>query len=337
MKTILHISHHIGCFRDQQYILNKLGYKVINLKFYDNQFTVTSEIASTFWLQYKDIINSCDYVLISDTSPISRCILQHFNEFRSKLIIWICNRFDYGMINELEYYSLFEQYKNKCNVKIVASTFWEKIWCLKNKIDIMDCFVINPLGMFDNDLEKFIPQSKIYDEWYNNTSNITEADVYVPFYRNDNIFFNLSSFLSENKITVCNTTFSNPNQLKQFKAYVTLPDTFCKWFSFEAIHLKLPVILPSKTLLLKLCKNPNYLYNVTGYGGAELMTEDLISIGEWYNPKFEKCRVYFDSFEDLPNTITSLNKQNMNSEFEKCSFQHEQEILTKWKNIYETF
>ena len=55
---VLHISHHIGCFRDQQYILNKLGIHVDNYKFTDNVFTITKEIADDFWNKNEDILNS---------------------------------------------------------------------------------------------------------------------------------------------------------------------------------------------------------------------------------------------------------------------------------------
>lgn len=334
---ILHISHHIGCFRDQEYILNMLGFKVKNLKFYDNQFTVTKDIAKKFWEENKDLINTFDYVLISDTSSISRCIFENISEFKSKLIIWICNRFDFGMNQESEFYELFNKYKTHDRVRVIGSTFWEKIWCLRKGIDILDCEIINPLGKYLDKLDSNIPKSKVFDEYYNNNSNITEADLFVPFYHNDNIFFNLKNFLESKKFKVCNTTFKNTNELKTYKTFITQPDTFCKWFSFEAIHIGLPVILPSAELLIKLCKSPGYLYNMTGYGGAENMTEDLIKIGEWYNPKFKNLRFYFDSYNEIPDIIKSINKFSLKEDFLSTSMEHEFEILNKWRNLYETF
>jgi len=334
---VLHISHHIGCFRDQEYTLNKLGYEVKNLKFYDHQFTVTKDIARKFWLENKDLINSFDYILVSDTSSISRCILENMEEFRSKLIIWICNRFDFGMNQEKEFYELFNRYKSHEKVKIIASTFWEKIWCLNRGINILDCEVINPLGKYLEKLDSNIPQSKVFEEWYNKNSNHAEADIFVPFYHNDNVFFNLKSFLESKGLKVSNTTFKNVNELTKYTAFVTQPDTFCKWFSFEAIHIGLPVILPSINLLLKLCKSQGYLYNMTGYGGAENLTEDLAKIGEWYNLKFKNLRFYFDSYNEIPDIIKSINKYKLKDEFLFRSMEHEMETLEKWRSIYEKF
>lgn len=335
MKKVLHISHHIGCFKDQTYILKNLGFEVLNFKFYDNLFHINKQTADNFWNTYKDTINKYDYILISDTSPISRCIMQNMSEFKSKLIIWICNRFDFCMGQEPVYYSLFNLLKDHKQVRVVASTFWEKIWCLKNGIDILKSPVINPLGKFSNDLNGYIPNSEVYNDWYKNNSNIKDADVFVPFYHNDNKFINLKNILENKNISVCNSTFSSTDQLKKYKAVVTLPDTFCKWFSFESIHEHIPVILPSKKMLLKFCQQPNYLFNMTGYGGAENMTEDLIDICEWYNPLFNRCRYYFDSIDEIPSIVYSINMKN--AEFNECSSIHEKNILEKWKKLYESF
>jgi hypothetical protein len=335
--NVLHISHHIGCFKDQAYVLKKLGFDLLSFKFYDNLFCVDHQVANDFWVSHKDTINSYDYVLISDTAPISRCILQNIDEFKSKLIIWICNRFDYAMQNQPEYYQLFDQYKNHAQVKIVASTFWEKIWCLKNNIDILDCPVINPIGKFDKNLECYIPNSNVYEEWYNINTDTSYADIFVPFYHNDNVFTNLKQRLQNMNLSACSSTFTSINQLKQYKAVITLPDTFCKWFSFEAIHEIIPILLPSKKLLLQLCKQPGYIFNMTGYGGAENMTEDLIDVCEWYKPSFAKCRHYFDSFEDIPRLLYNIYNEEFISNFRQCSKTHEDINLNKWKELYASF
>jgi hypothetical protein len=103
-KQILHISHHIGCFRDQEYILNKLGFEVTNHKFYDGTFQITEEVANDFWKNHKDQLNDFDYILTSDTAPLSRIFLENQDEFTGKLVIWVCNRFDYRLQSERKFY-----------------------------------------------------------------------------------------------------------------------------------------------------------------------------------------------------------------------------------------
>jgi hypothetical protein len=331
MKKVLHISHHIGCFRDQQYILNKLGLHVDNHKFTDNVFRITKEIADDFWNKNEELFNSYDYILISDTAPLSRPFLQNIEKLNPKLIIWICNRFDYAMLGDIEYYELFRNATNNPKITIVASTLFEKLWCLQHGSNIMFNPVINPLGKHDSDLN--IPRANVFNEMYGEAKGLPDADVFVPFYHNDNQFFKMADYLRSNDLSVCNGTFYSPSQLNKYFAFVTLPDTFCKWFSFEAIHNNIPVLLPSVELLMKLSKQGNYLFNITGYLGAEILTEDLAKLSEWYNPKLEKCRYYFDSIEEIPNIIKALKNCDKH-DFTKYSTMIESETLDKWKLIY---
>ena len=328
---VLHISHHIGCFRDQQYILNKLDIHVDNYKFSDNVFRITKEIADDFWSKNEDLFNSYDYILISDTAPLSRPFLQNIHKLKPKLIIWICNRFDYGMSGDSEYYNLFRESVNNPQVKIAASTFFEKLWCMQYGINIMFNPVINPLGKHDSDFN--IPRANVFNEMYGGEKELPDADAFVPFYHNDNRFFQMADYLRSNNLSVYNGTFYSPHQLSKYSAFVTLPDTFCKWFSFESIHNNIPVLLPSVELLMKLSKQGNYLFNITGYGGAEILTEDLAILSEWYNPQLEKCRCYFDSIEEIPNIIQTL-KTSGKQDFTKYSQVLEQDILDKWRLIY---
>lgn len=333
-KNILHISHHIGCFRDQQYVLEKLNFSVTNYKFTDNLYTITKDVSKQFWDNNKEIFNEFDYILISDTAPLSRCFLEHINELKPNLIIWICNRFDWAMQSEPEYYELFKHTYKHEKIRVIPSTFFEKIWCLQFGIDILSIKTINPLGKISYKSESNIPTSKFYQNLYGEKNILPDADVIVPFYRNDNHFFKMSNFLKQKNFTVYNGTFNIPSEIKKYKAYVTLPDSFCKWFSFESIHENIPVILPSKKYLLHLAKfHHDYLFNITGYGGAELLTEDLIDLCEWYNPKFNSCRFYFNNFEEIPDIINNINKYD----FSKESAEHENDILNKWKQIYNSF
>lgn len=329
---VLHVSHHIGCFRDQQYVLNKLGMHVDNYKFTDNVFRITKEIADDFWEKNKDIFNSYDYILISDTASLSRPFLQNIEKLKPNLIVWICNRFDYGMSGDNEYYNLFRSAVKNPKVKIVASTFFEKLWCMQYGINIMFNPVINPLGKHESDWN--IPRASVFNKMYGEAKGLPDADVFVPFYHNDNKFFNMSKYLRANDIYVFNGTFYSPHQLSKYKAFVTLPDTFCKWFSFEAIHNNIPVILPSAKLLLKLSKQSNYLFNITGYGGAETLTDDLIQLSEWYNPKLQQCRYYFDDINEIPNIIKTL-KQFGKHDFTRYSKVLEQSTLDEWRLIYQ--
>lgn len=336
-KEILHISHHIGCFRDQEYILSKLGFDVTNHKFYDGVFQITEQIANDFWNNHKDQLNSFDYILTSDTAPLSRIFLENQHEFKSKLVIWICNRFDYRMETERSYYELFSKAEENPNIKIVPYSYFEKVWCNEKGTNLMNHQHIKPCGRFIESHEHNIPETAYFDEMYGEKNNLPDADVIVPIYHNDNRFFNMKDYLFNKGISVYNGGFRNMNQLKKYKAFVTMPDAFSKFLCFELIHNKIPVILPSKKFLYELSKKPNYFFNIWGSGGADMLQEDWIDWCEWYDKELVNCRFYYDSFDEIPDIIKSIDKNSMDSYFDSGSKYIETNSLNLWEKFYAEF
>lgn len=336
-KEILHISHHIGCFRDQEFVLNELDFEVTNHKFYDNLFEITKEVANNFWDNHKDQLNEFDYILTSDTAPLSRIFLENQDEFKGKLVIWVCNRFDYRMEREREYYKLFSEAENNPNIKIVPYSHFEKIWCAERGTNLMDREHIPPCGYHLVSNEKNIPNTDYFDSMYGKQYELPEADVIVPIYHNDNNFFKMGNYLTQNNIKVYNGSFRNIESIKKYKAFVTMPDAFSKFLCFELIHAHIPVILPSKEFLFTLSKRPNYFFNIWGSGGADLLQKDWIDWCEWYDPELENCRFYYDSFDQIPDIINSIDKESMFEEFEKCSKYLKNKSLDRWKEFYNNF
>lgn len=336
-KEVLHISHHIGCFRDQEYVLNKLGFEVINHKFYDGVFQITEDIANNFWQNHKDQLNDFDYIVTSDTAPLSRIFLENQEEFTSKLVIWVCNRFDYRMESEKRFYELFSKAEQNPNIKIVPYSYFEKVWCTQKGTNLMEHQHIKPCGMYLKDSEDNIPETAYFSEMYGEQSELPDADVIVPIYHNDNRFFNMQEFLSTNNIKVYNGGFRNIDQLKKYKAFVTMPDAFSKFLCFELIHAGIPVILPSKDFLYELSKRPNYFFNIWGSGGADLLQKDWIDWCEWYDPELTKCRFYYNSFDEIPSIINSIEKESMKDDFERCSKYIEETTMNSWKTFYNNF
>lgn len=336
-KEVLHISHHIGCFRDQEFILNKLGFQVTNHKFYDDIFQITEQISNDFWKNHKDQLNSFDYILTSDTASLSRIFLENQDEFTSKLVIWICNRFDYRMETEKKFYKLFSKAEQNSRIKIVPYSYFEKVWCYQKGIDLMNHQYIKPCGINFKNNESNVPETEYFNQMYGKKTDLPDADVIIPIYHNDNIFFKIGEFLSEKNIKVYNGGFKTIEQLKKYKAFVTMPDAFSKFLCFELIHAGIPAILPSKDFLFELSKRPNYFFNIWGSGGADLLEKEWIDWCEWYDPELVNCRFYYDSFDEIPSIIKSIDKESMVDDFERCSKYIEKNALTLWKNFYEKF
>lgn len=336
-KEILHISHHIGCLRDQEYVLKKLGFDITHHKFYDGVFQITEEIANEFWNNHKDQLNQFDYILTSDTAPLSRIFLENQDEFKSKLIIWICNRFDYRMESESRFYSLFRDAEKNPNIKIVPYSYFEKIWCNEKGINILDRDHIPPLGKNLSLSQSNVPETEYFSKMYGVEKDLPNADVIVPIYHNDNNFFNMKDFLESKGISVYNGSFRNIDEIKKYNAFVHMPDAFSKFLCFELIHAHIPVILPSKKFLFELSKRPNYFFNIWGSGGADLLQESWIDWCEWYDSNLNSCRFYYNSFEEIPSIIRDIDKNSMKNDFNKCSKYLESNSLNSWKKFYEYF
>ena len=335
-KNVLHISHHIGCFKDQEYILKKLGYNVTNFKFYDRVFHITKDIANTFWNDNKEMLNSYDYILTSDTAPLSRIFLENQNEFKSKLIIWICNRFDYRMETEYEFYELFSKAEQNPNIKIIPYTHFEKVWC-DHKGTIITNETIRPNGNTIGNHDFNIPNIEFYKNEYGTEKELPDADVIVPIYFNDNVFFKLGDYLRNKNLKVYNGGFISLNQLKKYKGFVTMPDAFSKFLAFELIHAHIPAILPSKNFLYELSKKSGYFFNIWGSGGAELLQKEMIDWCEWYDPRLQNCRLYFDTFDEIHDIVNRINIDNMKENFINASNVLEQDSLNGWNKLYNTF
>ena len=94
--------------------------------------------------KYKDFYYSFDLIITSDTAPLSRILLQ--NNYSKKIIIWVCNRFDYRdeatntcSFPDEEYYNIFRRSTNINNVKIASYTEFEYLYAAKyRKINIGD-------------------------------------------------------------------------------------------------------------------------------------------------------------------------------------------------------
>jgi hypothetical protein len=328
---ILHLSHHIGCFKDQEYVLNKLGHEVTSLKVLElgetltvinpiESFRMSSPLARVVWSEVKDYLNSFDVVLTSDTAPISRIILENIEEFSSKLVIWICNRYNYELFGDTEWTKLFDKANDFPNVKIVPYTLFEKIWANANGIRTDNWEVITPLG-----------------KWAANSNPVKkDNDVWVGMYYNDNKFMNLKQTLIDMGVNAQGgdgERYADINELKRHYAMITLPDAPSKLICFELIHLGIPALLPAKPLMKQ-------LKNTEGYGiplAPAQFDDNIIDVLEWYDPELEDCRYYYNSFKEIPKLITNI-KHSQDVIQENCEYHSrrlEEKVLSQWKNIYD--
>ncbi len=329
---ILHLSHHLGCLRDQQYVLEALGHEVTSMRFPHARHEVTRWDAWRLWRKHGDFFNGFDCVLLSDTSPMSRVFLQNRRRFRAKLVIWICNRFDYNMRGDRAYRDLFAAARDDPGVRIVPYTAFEKVWCARQGIELGAREVIRPLGKWPADGDARLPGELRL------ASDLAAgpADLFVSRYSNDHHFTDLAARCRSMGLRVKQGAYAHIDELRGCAAYLTLPEQFSKFVAFELLHAGIPALLPSKTLLLRLAREPRYYFNVWGSGGTEQLDAGLLDLCEWYDPAFAACRAYFDDFGEIPALLADARSIAADA-FRECARAHEAQVLAQWRRLYASF
>jgi len=338
---VLHISHHIGCMRDHAYVYDQLGFTYEFWKFPKNVFAITKDIATVVWSMRKEYFNSFDVIVTSDTAPLSRIFMENISELKPRVIVWICNRFDYSMESDPTFYELIRKMMVHPKITFVASTDFERIWCQHRGItNAMQ--TITPIGRNPRRLDEKIDCLSAFKAQYTGDPNSKNTytpgamagKVVVSIYSNDNAFFDLKGILESRGVSVFNGGYSHPEDLKESIGLVTFPDAFCKWASFETIQHEVIVFLPSKTYMYTLLRTPGYWFNCPSpYSPPNDM---LMSMCEFY--RYEKCRIYFDSLDDLVLKITMLTPETIAEKKAFCR-QYGEEIasdrLLKWKTVFD--
>ena len=333
MLKVLHISFHKGCQNDIEYISKKLNFELTFMEYDDDisiggdKYNVTHKKAISSWNKHKDYYNSFDVIITSDTAPISRIFLQ--NNFEKKLIIWICNRFDYAnepSINfpDREYYNLIDDVKNRPNVHIIGYTPFENYYAnnIRN-LSIGDEY-IKPIGKIG--------------EVYNNYTSTQVEDKKNTFiigpYHNDNLMMDLKSKVCSLGIKVYNGRYDGPKDLAEFAGVIHIPYAWSNLALLEAIQAEIIFFIPSLIFLKYLIHTNIDGEKKDSFFWSPPLREDVLYLSEWYCIDFKDALIYFDSWNDLKYKIDTLNFNKQKKILRMIGDKHEKETLEKWKKYF---
>lgn len=323
---VLHISFHKGCQNDIEYIAKKLNFELTSMVYEcdlsigNDKYNITHEKAEYQWNKYKDYYNSFDVIITSDTAPLSRIFLQ--NNFEKKLIIWICNRFDYAnqptTFPDQEYFDLMNGAHLRPNVSVIGYTPFENYYanCVRN-VFVGDA-VIKPIG-------------KIADTYNNYTSTQVEnkSNTYIVGpYHNDNIMMNLREKVESLGIRVYNGRYCGPKDLSEFAGMIHIPYAWSNLALFETIQVEVPYFIPSLAFIKELAAQST---NERNFFWTPPLILDKLHLSEWYCDELKDVFIYFDSWDDLKSKIASFDRENHRKKLREFGDQHEANMLELWK------
>jgi hypothetical protein len=320
---ILHLTHHSGCKIAIEFMCQKLGYH-LETQMADWNYNMSESLASEIWNKYSDYYNSFDCIITSDTSSLARIFLQH--NFSNKLVIWVCNRFDYSDqatnncgFPDNKFYDLFNNAVLRENVRIVSYTKFEYEYALNYKGINFGDEIIRPCSEI---LDPQVSDSFISGQKKSDTFFITR-------YHNDNILLDLKSVCDSFSIPNYRGEYNGPGDLIGVKGIIHIPYAWSNLALFENWSLGNFYMIPTKRFLLDLAKSPMFFWSPPFDIGK-------IDSSEWYLPDHENLFLYFDSFEHLKDLSQRDDLiQNVKSRIADFYPGFKDGVLSKWKKLIE--
>lgn len=98
-----------------------------------SQYSFSAARAGCLWANgsLQRSLDTFSLVVVADTAAVARTMLQHGwppPGGRSRLFLWICNRFDYGVVGDDSYYSLFKELRATPTVALASSARFEILY-----------------------------------------------------------------------------------------------------------------------------------------------------------------------------------------------------------------
>jgi len=336
---IFHLSYHLGCINDIKYVAHELGFEV-DSEFWEGagdgneKYNINHNRALKYWDFLKTRALSADIVLVSDTAPLARIFLQ--NGFPGKLVIWICNRFDYAHAGGVqveaeqeeryagehpdafptrEYYNLIRQAAASPNVAIVSYTAFEHLYAQQYRSVEVGNEVIRPTGL------SFTLSSHLMDGRGEVPSSIDKASTFlIPPYTNDERVLGKCQSLN---IKCYRGRYAGPNDAYGFKGIIHVPYAWSNVALFEMISQGIPYFIPSLNLLLE---EPDIFWS------PPFDKENLV-VAEWYDPQHSHLFVYFNSWEELPELINKTDFDEKRRVLSQYGVKHRDDTLRKWRSL----
>ena len=340
---LFHVSYHLGCINEIKYVAKELGFELDSLLWDgagdgNEKYNVNHARAQKYWNLLKKRALEADLVIVSDTAPLARIFLQ--NKYPGKLIIWICNRFDYahdsghgGISKEdkekfagehpldfptPEYYNLIRQAALSPRVAVVSYTEFEHIYAREHRSVDVGKGVIKPSGysftLGDGHIE--------IDGRGRVPPTVNKPHTFlIPPYHNDGRtlmkckLYNIECYAGR---------YAGPLDARDFKGIIHIPYAWSNLALFEMLSQGVPYIIPTKSLLLQ----ERDIFWSPPYDVKHL------DAAEWYNPQHASLFTYFDSWEELPLVINETDFDAKRQSLKAFSEKHRRHALKQWQTVF---
>ena len=344
---ILHITNHPGTIQNINQIATYINATIpssspleLNITTHPWQYGyyINKSRADEIFQSFRDIITRYDMLLMTDTSMYARPFLQNLDAFACGIIIYITNRFDWGMQeihdpNErAAYYNLFTQVSKSAGnrVQIIADNEYDMYYA-REKANIefaaISCIRQTPLVIST-------PINPIHQKFF-----IQNRGTNISSYSNilDQLGISYDIFDSTTQ------RYRDKAHIAEYLGVLHLPYQVNIQSLMENLGAGIIHFIPSQAFFRQLLNTEKWYYWEERHQSA-LLLEQSINLAEWYAPELVGCFIYFNSWEDLANKyIYYLSVEGRAELLEKQRYiltlvqSIKCENISKWINLFQRF
>jgi hypothetical protein len=348
-KKALHITNHQGTTRNMNnviHMLNSEGLTKIQLTTMkcDFPFFISTQEACSIWNSYKDIVcDGCyDYLIFTDTTMYARPFLQFINDHKAKIVIYITNRFDWGMWGFVDttFYDLYSmlshhpEYSNRI------------IFCSDNKYDRFYASLYN-IRFFYDTIIRLTPQ---LSEQICMPLDKNRDDSRLFVYNRGTKIDKYASLLDSLEVSYHvygpspDKSYVDEKHICEYVGYLHLPYQVNIQSLWENLGVYVIYFIPSLRFIKELLATTDWYYweekSGKSYYNAELV-EKSVDLSEWYCEENACLFEYFDSWQHLKDILDHYYK-NSNSEYiyskketiRSYIIQNNKANIDKWEGIF---
>jgi len=323
---ILHLTSHQGTKKNVENVFNYLNISenIITDSSISIFYYISKETADEIWCHYKNILNNYDCLFFTDTSMLARPFLQNIDDHNFFIIVYITNRFDWGIFGfkDQEYIDLYSKLSNHKRVFFCADNNYDQYYAIQHNIHF---FYDTRIALTPKLCEYTYLYNKNNFFVYDRGSKFVD---YKPIL--DNYLIEYELFGEKHQ------KYRDTEHICEYKGIIHLPYQTNIQSLWENLGYYIIYFIPSKKFIKELITTESWYYWEEKYKPNDIF-EKSIELAEWYIDENKCLFEYFDSWEELAlktKTITDdylLQKKQIIKEF---IIHSNKENLIKWEKIF---
>jgi len=315
-----HISFHEGTINNVERAMLSIGHTVESVKS-TLPYYISRDNADKLWIQNENYFKSFDVLIFTDTTMLSRPALQNLHRYDGLVIVYITNRFDWGIwsIKDDDYFNtLVEASKNK-RVRFCSDNRYDQYYASTFGIRFTFPDIVRLVTEIPDTFT--MPQNSklfVYDKG-------SPYDIYVKYLNDNNIEHEV---FSREK----NKPFRDQQQISEFVGLFHLPYQANIQSLYENLGYSIIYIIPSKQFIKRLINECKWYYWEENEKTPE-MVEKSVDFSEWYQPENEHLFIYFNDWNEINDKLANTDILKKKMEIRQHMIRNNNYYLNRWREL----